>query len=182
MKTKIIFSVIVIAVLGMGQGCKKPLKCVDCGDDSFFTENYLKNIQSDKIFFIKGVALDTYMYGRNVRIIEDLKGNFSGKSSIFVWGIELGTGIKCFGVRHKVDYINHHDINDTLVMILEEARKRFHGDVEKRGDYTTIACEISVLKLSNDTVTGRIYHSYPYAQTALWTELQKELNNKLNKK
>ena len=171
---RIIEIILLASILSMIVGCEKPKPCVSC-DGGSFTENYIKNIQKDEIFFIKGEALSIYKYGRNIKIIEDLKGNFADKPSVFVWGIELGTGRLCSTEPHKVDYITQYNTNDTLIMILGKAHKRFDDDIEKRGDYTTIACAYSVLKLSNDTVVGVIYPGV-YGQ-ASWIELQEELLN-----
>ena len=57
----------------------------DC-DVKSFKENYVSNIQKNEVFFIKGVALEIFEYGRTIKVIEDLKGNYTGESSIFVWG------------------------------------------------------------------------------------------------
>ena len=169
--------VLLISILAMIVRCDEKLKpCVDCGGISF-VENYLENIRRNDVFFIKGKALDVHKYGRNIQVIEDLKGNFGNKSSVFVWGMEMGTGRPCTTEPHKVDVITHYNTNDTLIMIVEHARKRFSGDLEKRGDYTTMACAFSVLKLSNDSVTGVI--NSEWLETMLWSELREELLKQL---
>jgi len=185
MKTKYILFVIVLVVLFAIKGCEEqPIPCVSYGEVSF-TENYFENIQKDEIIFIKGMALDIYKYGRNIKVIEDLKGNFADKSTIFVWGIAPTDG-RCGTGPPRWDYITLYNMNDTLIMILAKARKRFSGDVEKKGDYTTITLAYSILRLSNDTVTGVIYPWHEQLETwrgqvASWTELQEELNL-MNKK
>ena len=54
--------------------------------ETSFKENYLNNFNKKEILFIKGIALDVFEYGRKIKVIENLKGNFAGDSSIFVWG------------------------------------------------------------------------------------------------
>ena len=141
--------------------CNEPKPCVDCGEVSFI-ENYSMNIPKDDIFFIKGIALDVLKYGRNIKVIEDLKGNFVDKSSIFVWGAGFND---CDLEVNRWDIITQYHKNDTLIMILEKMRKKRCN--EKLGDYTTITCAYSVLNLSNGYVTGYIY---PYVSGEKWEE------------
>ena len=159
----------------------------DCvmGEKSF-KENYLNNFPKYEVFFVKGVALEVYEYGRTVKVIEDLKGNFDDESFIFVWGAgfpseESGfTGFE----TNRCDLITLHQEKDTLIMLLgapvvfefEEG-----SGIEAHGDYATIECAYSVLKLSNGLVTGRIFPAevwevYPQEITMSWEELQTSLN------
>ena len=169
--------ILLISILPIIVSCNlRP--CVDCGGVSF-VENYLENIQRNGIFFVKGEALEVYRYGRNIRVIEDLKGNF-GNTSFFIWGMEMGTGRHCTTEPNKVDFITRYNVGDTLIVIFERARRRFRGDLENNSHFTTIACSHSVLKFFNDSVTGAIHYPW-YWQTMSWLELQEELSRQLQK-
>jgi hypothetical protein len=122
--------------------------CLDCS----FTENYLKNIKDANIFFVKGIASDTVKHGRYIDVIEDYKGNFDDKSSIFLWG---GGNDNCIE-SNRWDIITQYNVNDTLIIIIKKIEKLFDCDIESLGDYSTITCSHSVLKLSNNYVTGYI--------------------------
>jgi len=182
MKVKTL-STLLVSFLLMITGCEKP--CADCGWGAF-VEGYSAYIQKEEVFFIKGIALDVYEHGRNIKVIEDLKGNIANKSSIFVWGAYITS--RCTeSVRQ--DFITQYNKNDTLIMILEKTKRKYARDIERRGDYAIIPCALPVLVLSNGYVTGHIY-PYDYEEgapywketTMLWTELQEELQKLLNPK
>ncbi len=147
----------------------------DC-EERAFIDNYLSSKKSDKCFFIKGVALDVFEYGRTIKVIEDLKGNFVDDSLIFVWGWgDPGPG--CM-TTERWDIITQYEENDTLIMLIVPVF--FENCLEVFGDYTTIACASSVLKLSNGFVTGRIF--FPWGNfwneaTISWEEFQELLNS-----
>ena len=141
-----------------------------------FKENYSENFQKNEIFFIKGVALDVFEYGRTIKVIEDLKGNYTGESSIFVWGggsPSEGSGFVCIS-NERSDNITQYQENDTLIMIVVKSYSYESCPIEDSNDYATIACAYSVLKLSNGFVTGYIRVG---VETMLWEELQELLSN-----
>jgi|GEM_PF-2592967 len=167
---KEILKTILISILSM----LSVYSYADCIETSF-KENYLKNFQKNEIFFIKGVALDVFEYGRTIKVIEDLKGNYTGESSIFVWGAG-NPPADCMTIE-RWDIITQYQENDTLVMLISPVV--FENCLETFGDYTTITCAYSVLKLSNGFVTG---HIYPWGElwgekTMSWEELQELLSN-----
>ena len=165
---RVIRNIITVSLLFcVSIGCKKTSisSCDiawDCSTLKSFTESYSDNFKTNGVFFIKGVTLDAEKDGCNIKIIEDLKGNFVSKSNIFVW-------------HSGSDIIRYYEKNDTLIMLLNGCRK-----IDEDIDYATLTCTHSVLKLSNDSVIGYIYPDKGDGQTAIWNELQKEL--KLNKK
>ena len=177
MKPKIVF-LSLICLLLMLTGCVEPDICADCVPFTF-KQTYLTNFKNDEIFFIKGVTLDVNKNGREIKVIEDLKGNFTDKSTIFVWG---GTGKSCGKppLDLRGDFITQYHKYDTLIMFIEKvgnAPKRPNKYVEKSSDYTTLTCYPSVLKLSNGYVTRGInYWGVPVP----WKELQEELQMLLN--
>ena len=141
-----------------------------------FKENYLSSIQSDKVLFIKGVALGVFEHGRTIKIIEDLKGNFAGESSIFVWGGGYPTGfngVLCTAYE-RTDNITRFQENDTLIMLVKPVI--FEKCFETLSDYTTLGCRVSVLKLSNGYVTLRIGEEI---ETVLWEELKMSLTTEI---
>ena len=162
----------------MGQGCSKSEKCYECHLFTF-KETYLNNYQDQDISFIKGVALDVNNHGRKIKIIEDLKGNLTGKSSIFVWGASSTSFCDHKGRQDlRIDYITQYHKNDTLIMLIKNARKRFYGDIERSSDYSTLGgCYSSVLKLSNNSVTVHRTSVYEGMETMPWDEFQELLNS-----
>ena len=157
-------------------GCS-PEQCIDC-EPHTFKDTYLKYFPNNEFFFIKGIALDVNKHGREIKIVEDLKGNLMGVSSIFVWG---GSNTSFCGKKEQVDgrmdRITQYNCNDTLIMFIQKATKRFSRDAERLSDYATLQCYPSVLKLSNGYVNGYINS---WGETMLWKELQKELEELLN--
>jgi hypothetical protein len=149
----------------------------DCRETSF-KENYSNNFQKENVFFIKGVALDVFEYGRTIKVIEDLKGNFTGESSIFVWGAGNPPSSCMIVVTiERWDNIIRYQENDTLIMLVSPVV--FENCFETFGDYETITCAYSVLKLSNGFVTGYIHPWGPlWGETTMsWEELQELLKN-----
>jgi hypothetical protein len=161
---RIIEIILLASILSIAVGCKKENPKngtnLDCLDASF-TENYSMNIQNDGIFFIKGIALDMFKYGRKIKVIEDLKGNFTGNSPVLVWGEGRNDCIEI----NRWDHLSLYNQNDTLIMMLEETHKRCSDDVERSGDYATVTCAYSILKLSNGNVSGYIT---PQEERDMW--------------
>ena len=152
-----------------------------CETWMIFQENYVTNFQKNEVFFIKGIAGDLYEYGRHIEIIEDLKGNLAGESSIFVWGDGCpSSDIPCMMTR-RLDNMSLYNENDTLIMLITRAEKRFDEDIETSSDYATFECAFSVLKLSNVFVTvcayPRLLPDLCEEITVSWEELYEELLN-----
>ena len=173
-----VFKILLISILSMFS----VYSYADCATIRSFKESYSNNFQKNEVFFIKGVALDVYEYGRTVKVIEDLKGNFDDESSVFVWGQghPSGSGFIC-PTFERQDNITQYQENDTLIMLVE---KSYGIDVciETSSDYATFTCGYSILKLSNGFVTGRIFPpleewGYPEEITMPWKELQVSLNS-----
>ena len=178
MKTKVL-KILLIGVLLMLSALSK----ASCEKVILFKENYLNNFQKDEVFFIKGVALDVFEYGRTIEVIEDLKGNFTDESSIFVWGDghpSPGSGFFCIS-NERMDNIIQYNENDTLIMLVKKPYVH-EGCFEDLDDYATFPCAFSVLELSNGFVTGYIYPPLDpellwEENIILWEELQEELLN-----
>jgi len=130
-----------------------------------FIDSYLIQFQCDNVYFVKGIAQDTvYEYGRNIKLLEDLKGNFPQ---------DIGTIFTAFGAGYfnhndfvlRVDYLPIYKKQDTLLMLLIsgmnywEVRDLYIPQREdEEAGYVTTDCCHSVLQLSNDSVIGRIYY------------------------
>ena len=126
-----------------------------------FKDMYIKNFSSEDVFFIKGLTLDMYKYGYNIEIIEDLKGNFTDTSLIYL------------GIYPKGDVIMQNE-SDTLIILFNETKYYSHP-----------LKELATLKLSNGYVRGYIStkvinDSDEGIETMLWEDLQKELRELLN--
>ena len=161
---KIILSAIAVVFLFTLTKCKGPILCVSFEIFSF-QETYSRHIQNENTFFVKGIALGTNRHGREIRVIEDLKGNFRGNNA-FVWGASSTSSCSRPGqYRNKrVDFINHYQRGDTLIMLLTQARERSR-------DFATFGYgHSSVVRLSNGYVSGLI--TYPWIETMSLEEFQ----------
>ena len=161
---------------GCTNGEGTPPTSGDCMNSSF-KKTYLRNFQKDDIFLIKGVALDVFEYGREIKVIEDLKGNLAGKSSVFVWGGGHSSNPQGAVISNeRMDNLSLYNKNDTLIMCIGIIQRA--NDIEKTGDYGTLQCSPCVLQLSNGYVTGQINN---WDRTTMpWKELQEELQAFLN--
>jgi len=115
----------------------------------------------NNLFFIKGVALDVFEYGRYIKVIEDLKGNFADETNIFVWGAGSPSEESGFFrgfLTGRQDAITLYNENDTLIMLLHSPRTRPHPDCIETyyGGYGTLGCANAVLLYSTGYVTGHI--------------------------
>ena len=142
-------------------GSKKPKdKFCSCGYFMSFIENYLTFFQCDKIYFVKGIVQDsvigqdlTHEYGLNIKLLEDLKGNFPQNT---------GTIFTIFGAYAIGDYLPVYKKQDTLLMLLLPSVYPIDSPsgglewYEKECEYVTLECAFFVLKLSNDNVMGFI--------------------------
>lgn len=186
MRTKYIIAILLISILSIISACsgvKEPsqssVSLVLC--PSSFKQTYIKNFSDKDIFFIKGITSEIYQYGREIQVIEDLKGNFIDKSTIFVWG----AGYPSEGIsieNDRLDNIIQYQKNDTLIMFIRKVHKRFDKDIEKSGDYAILEGARSILKLSGNYVSGHINSWYEdeKQETMLWKKLQEEMQTFLN--
>jgi hypothetical protein len=187
MKTKkiyVLLTSILLAALACSNANENPNGgevASDCLPLSF-KEHYVKTWSNDSIFHIKGVALEVVEYGRSIKVVEDLKGNFEEQPLIFVWGD--GVPSKGVGIESdRVDKITQYHQNDTLIVLIGKAYKRYAEDIEKAGDYVIMPCARSTLKFSNGYAIGYInswWGTEDEVETMLWEELQKELHALIN--
>jgi len=140
--------------------------------DNAFKQTYLSNFLNEDIIIIKGIAFDVREHGRNIKVIEDLKGNLGEKTSIFVWGAGGCDFSTCVASYGRQEIFAQYEKTDTLIMILKKIDKVCCG-IEKPGDFATLTCQHSVLNFSNGNVTGKI-NIFEQKSTAKWDELQKE--------
>ena len=163
---RIVLKTILVGILFIFVKCTKMNSCnavLDCSTPNSFIENY--SVKKNSIFLIKGVVIDEPDSECNVKIIEDLKGNFANKSYIYVWN----------GGDGNLAYLYKNDI---LIMLLS---KYIHSDDKKNYNYSPpLLCGTLILKLSNGYIMGNILSGDGYEQTMLWNEFQKLL--KINKK
>ena len=165
-----------------------------CNSVFSFLDGTSMYLHYDDVYVIKGIAMDVSGYGRTIKFVEDLKGNFPENiNTLMVWG-------DGFGVIESARFDNlarDFSDQDVLIMILTTYDNRFaelwkdlkHNEVlgipfiENPGDFRTIGCVHSVLKLSKDTVYGYIAGSYmTNCQTMLWKDLDKVLKEILSLK
>ena len=177
----LIMTLLIVLACSENKDDEHPLSvAVDCMDNAF-KQTYLCSYQTNEICLIKGVALEVYEYGRQINVIEDLKGNFFDNSSIFVWGAGMPSNPEVVVMTNeRMDNILQYNINDTLIMFVKKIDKVYHGiGIEKVGDFATLGCQRSTLKYSNGYVTGNI-NLFEATSTEDWNELQKEWDDFLN--
>jgi hypothetical protein len=136
------------------------------------------------VYYIKGIAMDKIDYGRKIKLIEDLKGNFPKNVETFIaWG-----DAACMAISRK-DQLWLYDNQDILLMLLSQADSSPAANFaaccpnqkfpEKNGDYKTMNCSYSVLRLTGDgKVTGYISFKEGVGmieETMSWEELQELL-------
>ena len=137
----------------------------DCHLTSFI-ENYAENYQKEDVYFIKGIASNfEHEGGLNIKPIEDLKRNFPENVNTFIaWGGYNPEN--CF--LNRLDNLSIYKNQDTLIMLLTPSSAwQYFSVPEKRGDFATITCAFSVLRLSDGFVTGYIL---PYEEKDKWWE------------
>ena len=159
----------------------------ECPDEVSFMEVFPEIFQRDNVYFIKGIASDfEHCGGRNIKLIEDLKGNFPENVTTFVvWG---AYDSHYSNFLNRLDLLIHYDNQDILLMLLTSAPDWtviFPPDwaeflppdqpiFEKIGDYATISCLYSVIKLSDDGyVTGHIL-PYKEKEDIWWENMSRE--------
>ena len=160
-----------------------------CGNVAPFIEGVSMYLRNDSVYVIKGIALDTYQYGRNIKLVEDLKGNFPKEINTFIaWGSGFGP-IESARIGNLSE---HYDNQDVLIMILTNYDYRFakfwkdlrYEEIlgvpffEKPEDFRTIGCTHAVLKLKDDIVTGSISRK---DHVMFWDEFYKILQEALIK-
>jgi hypothetical protein len=173
MKAKILNIVLIGTLLASVVGCKEKPKQEEQGwnllDDIVvvsFKDLYSERFSNENVFFLKGVSLDVYERGRDIEIIEDLKGNFVDKLLVYV----SNNGF----IYTKGDIIRQNE-NDTLILLIEKTHKVYYTNLND-------------LKMSNGYVSGYINGTArnawgnPEVETMLWEDLQKELQELLNSK
>ncbi|MDR1221603.1 MAG: hypothetical protein LBL07_01815 [Tannerella sp.] len=147
---------------------------VDAGDllySAGFIEVYRDVIRWENIFFVKGVAGETVSRsGKEIEIIEDLKGNFRENPSIILWGAG-GDSPYSEGAEN----ITHYAVNDTLILLM--GKYSMTGDDGMTGDYyLTVMTGFSTLALSDGQVSGVINSDYT-KRTMNWETLRALLDN-----
>jgi hypothetical protein len=142
-----------IAIILLSVFCIDMIAC-DCSIQAFMT-NYVNNYNNDDFFFIKGIKMKTEHHGMQIKLIEDIKGNFQeNKNILMVWG---DSGATC-----RLDHSAIYNDNDTLYMLLKKTDMAGNfltpdnEDFEKEEDYMTINCGYSIVKFSNGYITGKI--------------------------
>ena len=152
---------------------KKDALC-SCMDVFAFLDTYLWAFPCPKVYFIKGVAQKfVYKYGLKIKLIEDIKGNFPQYTGTMFTAFGGNCGGDFFpSPRNRLDYFTWlYKEYDTLLMLLVPAidwlaiagvtNEELITDgiqpfYEKEGDYTTISCAISTIKLENCNIIGDI--------------------------
>jgi hypothetical protein len=139
----------------------------DCHLASFL-ENFSDNFNKEDVYFIKGVASKLKHYGGlNIKLVEDLKGNFPKEVATFTaWGgYNPSPGNTTL---ERLDNFSIYKNQDTLLMLLTPSTIwKYSSEPEKKGDYTSIQCAYSVLKLSGGYVIGFII---PELERERWWE------------
>jgi len=178
MNLNIIKLTILIMSLAGIVGCNKttePLINMNCAVNSFM-EGVSNHSSDNNYYIIKGIVLGKSGYGLNIRLVEDLKGNFpKNRTTFIVWGDDNFKYNKF--ETNRLDDLTLYNNQDVLIMLLTPTRDLSHMNMgytwfERPNDYCTLSCTHSVVKLSDDYVTGFIL---PYEEKdALWKNMSLE--------
>ena len=80
------FEECIIPSMGDNQSFGYPPLALDCSVTSFL-DGVSRYSKCSNTYLIKGIALDAFEYGRNIKLVEDLKGNFPKNVGTFIaWG------------------------------------------------------------------------------------------------
>jgi len=133
----------------------------DClpGTNNGFIANLTTHINQSITFFVKGKVkgepIETS--GRQIQIIEDLKGNFpDNETTIIIWG--NGGGGETSYNELGSSLFSYSDGEELLILFKEGYWDDETG--EPHQFYYTATCGNSVLKISGENVTGGIYDPY----------------------
>ncbi|MDR1120365.1 MAG: hypothetical protein LBM08_05565 [Dysgonamonadaceae bacterium] len=166
-----------ISILSIFAGCSQengnenlnqpPSNSADCFYTRGFVETYRDAIAHDEIFFVKGEVTASGRYGKNVKIIEDIKGNFKETPSITLWNHwEFGVADLNCGVGGRM-----------LVLMSKIGGTSDSWTKQRIGDYCTMDCSVSTLLFSDrGEVTGFI-NTHGEKITVPWKELQELLSS-----
>ena len=156
-------------ILGCDKKDDQQMIVGDCHVLSFM-ESVSRDFDGNTTYIIKGIVLDKYEhYGLKIRFVEDLKGNFPKNVTTFdTWGANTPSTSYFL---YRSDNLTIYKTQDVLIMHLLPVLDYLFLDQqrsspEKSGDYTTLPCTYSVLKLSDDYVTG--YLSMTYIDDKMW--------------
>jgi len=187
--TAIILCITLFVVFGCNK--QKSKTCEECTMPSMygqaadcFVSSFLEGVteyaKCSNVYIIKGIAMNAYEYGLDIRLVEDLKGNFPKNVSTFIlWG-----GGNPFLCNNRPDDLRMYDNQDILIMLIIPSRNLSemippeYTWLENPEDYTTIACTSSVLKLSDGYVIG---HILPNGNRSIsesimsWNDFQKKI-------
>ena len=180
----IIKSILLISILSIiaGHSCsdksdknedlnQPPSVSTDCRYSKGFIETYRDVIEYDGVFFVKGVVTASGSYGKKIKIIEDIKGNFKGSASITLWNHWE------FGVADS-----NYELNDIMLILMTKIGDDF-GDSDNSDpwtkqridDYCTIGCSVSTLLLSDEYASGTI-NTRSEKISVSWKDLQERLH------
>jgi hypothetical protein len=147
----------------------------DCASVSFIEQIIARPGYDNFRYLIKGEVIGKNRHGLKIELIEDIKGNFPKKNTeVFTaWGRG-----PYYPVSDYRDDLSKWKIGDTLVMLLDpysESETRFIKDFlyetgrsecfkklwfEKPGDFRTLTCSNSTLKISGSSIIGQFV--YPF--------------------
>ena len=141
---------------------------------SSFSVTY-KKFNYGNAFFIQGLVLESHLeYAKKMQLIVDLKGNFPKETTtFFAWGKSE------WWSPENVDDLRLYNNQDTLFMFLYPAYYNTTYGM-KTGDYITLPMSHSVVKLSNDSVSGYIISCWK-EKTMPWEDFQTLTELNLNK-
>ena len=146
-KLQIIAIMLVAGILGCEKKEDKISADIKCIFHATFFESVSFYLYNNDTYIIKGIVLDKKGQGLNIKLIEDLKGNFPKGVNDFIAYGKSSVYINTSFLRR--DDLSLYDKQDVLIMHMTKAR-------EPLNSYATIDCDHSIVKLSDDYVTGHI--------------------------
>jgi ribosomal protein L35AE/L33A len=167
------FLLFAMFTLSMGMTCSKDdtQEQVLAGDCLLqpFSETYTLYKANPNSYFIKGEVVDVVQHGNKIKVIHDFKKNFEVDTIITVWGAGK--------INNRIDHLYSNNMTDTLLLLITKTDLSENllcpqcEPYEQPDDYMTFNCHYSVLKLSGETVSGKITDTHRDSITFMsWTD------------
>jgi hypothetical protein len=120
-------------------------------------EHFSLTANQPDIFFVRGIVNGGPVEetGRNIKIIDDLKGNLADKMPVILWG----NGGNNAHYNEFGEALRSYFHNDTLIILMKKDRWTDDNGIE-REYFCTAGCDRSVLKYSKGNVMGAINNGF----------------------
>ena len=146
----------------------------------FYITHKMHYHSNDVVFLMVKHLGNSYEYGIEAINIADLKGNYPERHSFFVWGDYSYTSYHGHWISYgRCDDLRLYNKDDTLLVLVSPLNVyRYDNSPEEENpeNFATFSHAVSVLKYSNDFVSGYIISTLSEEQTMSWNDFQQLFN------